>query len=411
MIDVGGNDTLTGGDIGDTNTEAERRAREKGLLETKHKSKHHFQSMDEVGETAISWTLGKMVIEASRLVEPRSPAVEAAWTSRLPSLHFGSMGQQMNALGIQTIWAYGFVSFVLLACIFSSLKLRFRWTTSPPRRGRKPSISGDLPISPTPRWVWPWTRESADDGYELEEGLGAGSNKSSARATVGRLRLWSLRIGNMIKRNVAFGPHGDRPRPGRHVSMPMTTAKYSAPSNPWSSQPPSPRERSNDGFFFTPALTMANSTDSSEMRPSGSASSIAVSTSSTPPNSSPPRLKNVRPPRPRDNSYNLGASSSSNIGKLSVPDPNGSASASGWNDAPISVLNGNGFGHGYGIGYGYDEAQVPDGMLTPTARPGYDSVLSRHSSRVNLNELGLAQLAQRNSSRATTPHDFDDGTT
>ena len=63
LVDIGGNDTLTGGGVGDTNTEAERRAREKGLLESK--AKPHFQSMDEVGQTAISWTLGKMVIEAS----------------------------------------------------------------------------------------------------------------------------------------------------------------------------------------------------------------------------------------------------------------------------------------------------------------------------------------------------------
>ena len=79
LMDAGGNDTLTGGVLGDTNTEAERRAKEKGLFEIPPKPKHHFQSMDEVGETAISWTLGKMVIEASKAVPPRSLVVENAW--------------------------------------------------------------------------------------------------------------------------------------------------------------------------------------------------------------------------------------------------------------------------------------------------------------------------------------------
>ncbi|KAK4685907.1 golgi apyrase, partial [Tremellales sp. Uapishka_1] len=109
--DVGGNHTLTGGDVGETNEEAERRAREKGLLEehSKGKTKTHFQSMDEVGETAISWTLGKMVIEASKRAESSSRAgagVGAGWDYGYPSIAM----EGVRNLGVQTIWAYSAAS-------------------------------------------------------------------------------------------------------------------------------------------------------------------------------------------------------------------------------------------------------------------------------------------------------------
>jgi golgi apyrase len=61
IVDPGGNRTTkTGGDV------ADERAEEKGL------GKPTFQSLDTVGDTAISWTLGKMVLEASKEVPPAS---------------------------------------------------------------------------------------------------------------------------------------------------------------------------------------------------------------------------------------------------------------------------------------------------------------------------------------------------
>ncbi|EIW66072.1 hypothetical protein TREMEDRAFT_35565, partial [Tremella mesenterica DSM 1558] len=66
LVDAKGTDTITGGSIGDTALEAARRAREKGLAS----KKSHFQSMDEVDSTTISWTLGKMIIEASQSIQP-----------------------------------------------------------------------------------------------------------------------------------------------------------------------------------------------------------------------------------------------------------------------------------------------------------------------------------------------------
>jgi Golgi apyrase len=158
LVDAGGNDTLTGGDLGDTNTEAERRAREKGLLETK--KKHHFQSMDEVDQTAISWTLGKMVIEASKAVQPRSPAVEGAWLDRL---HLNDVEHHLKHLGIQTIWVYGFFAFAFALCLLTQIRRRYRLFgyNSHHRRGRKPSISQGAPISPTSTgWCWPLSNSS-----------------------------------------------------------------------------------------------------------------------------------------------------------------------------------------------------------------------------------------------------------
>jgi Golgi apyrase len=360
LVDHGGNDTLTGGNVGDTNAEAERRARQKGLLEAKRK--HHFQSMDEIGETAISWTLGKMVIEASKAVQPRSAALEAAWTSRLPSLGLGHVEQRLNAMGIETIWAYGFFALFLVLCIFNSVRRKLRWSCtslSSPRRGRKPSIPRDVPLSASTGWTWPW---KAEEYTSVEDGLDFAAAKSMSKGKTGTWRLWSRRLAKTLKR--ASFAHTDQPRrTQRHASMPLTTTSR-ASSTPWSSQPPSPRTGS--GFFFTPALGIPGGTPSESSSPSPGG---AVTTS-------PPRTRGGRPsPRTRTNSH-----SGHQAAKLGVPD------SMGWNDPPMALL-----------------AHEDGGTLTPTAQRGYEHNISRQSSRVNLSELGLAQ---RNASRAATPHGF-----
>ena len=364
LVDQGGNDTLTGGDVGDTNAEAERRAREKGLLEGKHK--HHFQSMEEVGETAISWTLGKMVIEASKAVQPRSAAVEAAWTNRLPDLGLGHVEQRLNALGLQTIWAYGFMTFFLVVCVFNYVRRRLRWSWNffpAQRRGRKPSISGGAPMF-AGGWSWPWKREE----YSLEDGLDVGAGIKSTRSTFGSLQVWSRRLFRSIRKQP--WSHIDRPRMSRHASMPLTSTSY-ASNGGWSSQPPSPRLSA----FFTPALSIPAGAPLSDSRlgpPSPTLSATA----------SPPRLKGSgRPPRT--------GRGSNNGTKLNIPGseaaPAAAAAGAGWNDPPVGM---------------FEDAS---GALTPTNR-AYERSISRQSSRVNLSELGLAQ---RNSSRAATPqHGF-----
>ena len=384
--------------MGDTNTEAERRAREKGLSEPnlQKQSKHHFQSMDEVGETAISWTLGKMVIEASKAVHPRSHALEAAWTSRLPQLAFASIDQRLSDLGIQTMWAYGFFTFALLACLFSILRRRLRWTWSffpSPKSGkRRLSIAGDAPFPSRPGWSWPWARERVDSFSVLEEGIDLTPMKPSARFPVGRLRLWSMRIGSILKRNMPFNPH-ERPSRGmvRHSSMPLMPSSYSNNgTNGWGSRPPSPSRNQ----FFTPGYSLSGAAQSQEIRHGASASGISVSGSVTPVANSPPRSKGSvsRPSRSRQNSNGYGSSHAA-LGSLTVPEP------SGWNDPPTTMLNGNA-----PMTDGLDSS-TGEGMLTPSAngRTGLEPrsrPMSRQSSRVNLSELGLAQ---RSTSRSATP--------
>ncbi|KAJ3552296.1 hypothetical protein NM688_g4222 [Phlebia brevispora] len=59
IVDVGGNVTTEGEAVA-------QKAKDKGL------GRPQFQSMDSVGDIAISWTLGKMVLEASKEVPPLS---------------------------------------------------------------------------------------------------------------------------------------------------------------------------------------------------------------------------------------------------------------------------------------------------------------------------------------------------
>ncbi|EMD38143.1 hypothetical protein CERSUDRAFT_113288 [Gelatoporia subvermispora B] len=62
IVDPGGNGTTTGDKV-------EEQAQNKGL------GRPVFQSLDTVGDIAISWTLGKMVLEASKEVPPLSNSV------------------------------------------------------------------------------------------------------------------------------------------------------------------------------------------------------------------------------------------------------------------------------------------------------------------------------------------------
>lgn len=57
IVDPGGNDSTEADEV-------------KGHVEKKDLSRPWFQSMDSVGDMAISWTLGKMVLEASKEVPP-----------------------------------------------------------------------------------------------------------------------------------------------------------------------------------------------------------------------------------------------------------------------------------------------------------------------------------------------------
>lgn len=228
LVDAGGNDTLTGGLLGDTNVEAERRAREKGLFEGKGQGKQHFQSMDQVGETAISWTLGKVVIEASKAVQPRSTEMEGWW---MRHLNLGSMRLPLSLpipkhlegkledLGLSAVWVYAVVAFFLVGMLFSRSNRRGGSSGTGMARRRKPSLSSPpLPVRPWFTFPSFLSGPAADPSLSIEDGpdlsptsstssnsfsgsgTGGGSASGKLRIVPGRLRLWSLRISNTINK-------------------------------------------------------------------------------------------------------------------------------------------------------------------------------------------------------------------
>jgi len=277
------------------------------------------------------------------------------------------------------------------------------------RRGRKPSISGSTPISPSGSsgWCLP-RRQSTDSSYALEEGIDLTPTKPP-RSAVGRLRLWSLRLASVLKRNISlpFGHHSEsHSRPGplramRHVSMPLSTTFSPYRNEGYLSQPPSPR--SHGSGFFVPATLANGSLTVPTTRPSST--SPEPRSSPAPSSVSPPRLKSSWQPKSRQNS-----TTAHSLNHLLSPDNQGGGA--GWNDPPTSML-------GYTLENDRERSPsavsgssialgVASGVLTPTAGTnGYESTLSRNSSRVNLHEMGLAQ---RSASRAGTPHDFNDHT-
>ena len=286
LVDAGGGEMLTD-EVGGTNAEAARRAREKGLG-----SKSHFQSMDEVDSTAISWTLGKMVIEASRAVPPS----HLSWTDRLSSVtsnHFAAFEDRLtNTIGVSPIWAYAFFAAVLfLLCGITSIRRRLRHRRRA-GRSRKPSISGSSPVSADS-----YTYSLDDDLLTSRKGLSRLiSRLTSLFPRTHRSRSPIASRDSLPLVNTLSTPY-----------VPPTT--YSQTASPYLSQPPSPST------------------------------------------SSPPRLKrSILAPT------HLGVNGSS----------------AGWNDPPLSILNG--------------------GDVVP------ERTLSRQSSRVNLADA--AGLERRSASRA-----------
>jgi hypothetical protein len=328
LVDAGGNDTLTGGELGGTNAEAERRAKEKGLFNKQGKKAHsHFQSMDEVDNTAISWTLGKIVIEASKAVR-----VEGSGSRLIDGISFGPRVSELTA----AMWAYLLVACAIVALLFSALRRRRLR-----RRKSRPSFLGiglGLPCQ--------------DDGYAYEE--------AGAKRPAGSFRLWSQRVANTLRRTVSSGGTS-RPGNRRHASMPLSASQSNlhsqsrGTSSASSSQPPSPRAAG----FGTPGYPRTFSMD-------------------TPPAATPPR-GGARNPRP---SPRKGAS---------TPYLGGTNSG-GWNDPPSSMLGSGAVSAvSTPLDEEDLSASAPAAMLTPSASSVAEHTLSRQSSRVNLSELGLAQ--------------------
>ena len=134
IVDPGGNSTTSG-------TKVAEQADSKGL------GRPAFQSMDSVGDIAISWTLGKMVIEASKevpalpsarpIVDPLDDVPDLSTSPvkpiRPPFIDFDAIEDSIShrlppsltrhSLGFSPI---GFLFYVAIACTFTFLLFRLR---------------------------------------------------------------------------------------------------------------------------------------------------------------------------------------------------------------------------------------------------------------------------------------------
>ncbi|KAL7412451.1 nucleoside phosphatase family-domain-containing protein [Mrakia frigida] len=132
VVDPGGGHlSSSSSPLSKTDLEAARKAKQKGL------GGPSFQSIDTVGDTAISWTLGKMVIEASRDVPPALPSSSYTdWVS-LPDRLLGIdhlMEGRLDRLGGGSYFAYGFVLLGVLLLFFVKFRRRVFRVASPVRR-------------------------------------------------------------------------------------------------------------------------------------------------------------------------------------------------------------------------------------------------------------------------------------
>lgn len=208
MIDQAGNATLAE-DGGDTNSAALERAREKGLIDEKDKQLSHFQSMDEVGATAISWTLGKIVIEASKAVGS-NPYYSAGGTTILGyELRYG-------------LWVYVLIAILLLVIVYNAF---FRRRL----RRKRPSMvrSKSLPV------VLRGFMRPDTDAYEMVESGDTGKERPHHGIS---LTKWGRKVSNAIRGKGKSG-------------MGFSNLGHGLPSS--LSQPPSPNgQGSSSGDYF-----------------------------------------------------------------------------------------------------------------------------------------------------------------
>ncbi|KIK58158.1 hypothetical protein GYMLUDRAFT_246199 [Collybiopsis luxurians FD-317 M1] len=243
IVDPDGNATATDGES------AAEKAEEKGL------GRPHFQSLDSVGDIAISWTLGKMVLEASKEVPPLHSAVpplsdpeipedfpikpirpwpwdglEDRLTPHLPpSLHRESLGFSPVFL----LFTFFFFILLLVACplrrqmrTFCLRALRRAAkrdnNTYALEEGKYFSVSGiaSRPPSPTsgPRWMRPFRRLLTPKKRSRRPALTVFDSSGNARdepvtpTRISPIRSYSLpTLVNSISRSPS--PHPPSPKP------------------------------------------------------------------------------------------------------------------------------------------------------------------------------------------------------
>lgn len=386
IFDVGGNQTLTGGEVGDLNDEAERRAKEKGLMG----KKNHFQSMDSIGDTAISWTLGKMVIEASRGVDPHGHSPERVglnnkWTqiwyegtTRVGNvLGVPALENKLNTYGIELFWFSYLVLIAVVLSVYFSLRRRC-WLSQgsiTATRRRKESDAGE---------VRDWMRRRSP-AMHMTDDLIVPSPRPRPFG-LSRLKLLGYRVAGLMDRASSWAARSRRMRTPRRDSEPgmsLLTLPQDHDASSYSmssslSLPASPRVGGE--AFFTPAQDVGQVPAPAHMQ-----FSSAMSGPPSPSGSSPLR----------HGALARKSSSSSLRAKRSIPALSMSTtSAGGWNDPPVSAL-----------GLTDIHASNAEGVLLPNLplKGSEANAISRNSSRINLSEYG--RLAPRPLSRGPGAED------
>nr|XP_019009944.1 uncharacterized protein I206_05506 [Kwoniella pini CBS 10737]OCF48725.1 hypothetical protein I206_05506 [Kwoniella pini CBS 10737] len=406
LVDAGGNSTLTGGDLGETNEEAERRAREKGLFESSNK-KTHFQSMDEIGETAISWTLGKMVIEASKAIQPRSNYKENIWSYKIKNI--GGLEDKLQKIGIQTLWAYGFISFFILACLFNFIRKKINFNNNNNNKNQKGKRNRKSSIN--------LINNNLEEGFLSDSSNsiislnGNGNGRTKFKTIPSKFRLITFKLSNLIKKKLIlpFISNNNNNNNSRNNLIPLTNnGLISTLTITINSDNLNPSSTNLTGFFI-PGYSNGNlnsNSNSTEINLSTSTSKSSNNNNNNNNSNSPPRKTNSRSGKSRQinsssSSSFLSSSWEKSLNNSSNGISNSNGVGGGWNDPPSNLFIDE---NPLSTSIGRSRESTFNNNNNNNNNINTTKAMSRNSSRVNLSELGLAQ---RSTSRAGTPA-FDD---
>lgn len=202
------------------------KADEKGFADDalKMKGPAHFQSIDQVGDVAISWTLGKMVLEVSQSIpaaeDSQAPAIN--WFGAAPDISWhggqsfrstiGSLSTQKSYLGATGIL---FAILLWLCCVRGGAARRMKGLFLPSRRRSDVDV-GLLSMEEG-------AGSSSEESY-MDDGLR--SSKSAVGKGISRLmriqHMWQIRLSNLLH---GKSPAAASPPAQYHITAPSPRPK------------------------------------------------------------------------------------------------------------------------------------------------------------------------------------------